>query len=109
MGVVYRARQRSLTRLVALKMLLAGEFASADFVRRFCKEAAAAASLHHPNIVALYEIGQNDGQHFFSMEFLEGRNLAELVREGPLGAHRAASYLKTIAEAVAFAHDHDTV
>ncbi|MCI0535009.1 MAG: serine/threonine protein kinase, partial [Verrucomicrobiales bacterium] len=109
MGVVYRARQRSLNRLVAVKMLLAGEFASADFVRRFRKEAEAAASLRHPNIVAIYEVGQQDGQHFFSMEFIDGCNLADLVRERPLPAPRAAGYLKIITEAVAFAHGRGTV
>jgi WD40 repeat protein/serine/threonine protein kinase len=106
MGVVYRARQRSLNRLVAVKMLLAGEFASAEFVRRFRREAEAAAGLRHPHIVAIYEVGQKDGQHFFSMELIEGRNLTDLVRERPLPAHRAAAYLRTIAEAVGFAHDH---
>lgn len=87
---MYRARQRSLNRIVAVKMLLAGEFASPEFVRRFHREAGAAASLRHPNIVAIYEVGQHDGQHFFSMEFIEGRNLADLVRERPLPARRAA-------------------
>lgn len=106
MGVVYRAWQRSLNRPVALKMLLAGAFASAEFVRRFRREAEAAAGLRHPNIVAIYEIGQHDGHHFFSMELIEGRNLSDMVRERPLPARRAAVYLKTIAEAVAFAHDH---
>ena len=109
MGVVYRAWQRSLKRQVAVKMLLAGEFASAAFVRRFRQEAEAAANLRHPNIVSIYEVGQHDGQHFFSMEFIAGPNLAELVRERPLPARAAAAYLKTIAEAVAFAHKHGTL
>ena len=104
MGVVYRARQRGLNRLVAVKVLLAGEFASAEFVRRFRREAEAAASLQHPNIVAVYEVGEIEGQQFFSMELVEGKNLAEHLREQPLPARRAATWLKTIAEAVHYAH-----
>src|SRR5262249_27807094 len=109
MGVVYRARQRTLKRMVAVKMLLAGEFASPDFVRRFQREAEAAAQLQHPNIVQIHEVGQEKGQHFFSMELVEGSDLAQLVRERPLPARRAAKYLKSIAEAVAFAHERGTL
>lgn len=104
MGVVYRARQKSLNRLVAVKMLLGGEFASPEFVRRFQAEAEAAARLQHPNIVRIHEVGQEKGQHFFSMELIEGSDLAHLVRERPLPPRRAAEYLKGIAEAVHFAH-----
>jgi WD40 repeat protein/serine/threonine protein kinase len=106
MGVVYRARQRSLNRLVAVKMLLAGEFASPEFVRRFRREAEAAASLQHPHIVAVHEVGEHAGRQFFSMELVEGQNLAEHVRAQPLTARRAAAWLKTIAEAVQYAHEH---
>ncbi|MBI2926368.1 MAG: serine/threonine protein kinase [Verrucomicrobia bacterium] len=105
MGVVYRARQCSLNRLVAVKMLLAGEFASPEFVRRFRREAEAAAGLQHPNIVAVYEVGEHGGQQFFSMELVEGKNLAEHIREQPLPARRAATWLKAIAEAVHYAHE----
>jgi eukaryotic-like serine/threonine-protein kinase len=104
MGIVYRARQRSLNRMVAIKMILAGEFASPEFVRRFRHEAAAAASLQHAHIVAIHEVGEASGQHYFSMDLVEGRNLAELVRDQALPARRAATYVKTIAEAVHFAH-----
>jgi WD40 repeat protein/predicted Ser/Thr protein kinase len=104
MGVVYRARQRSLNRVVALKMILAGEFATPEFVRRFKNEAEAAARLRHPNIVTIHEVGEHEGQHFFAMEYVDGPHLGELVREQPLSPRRAATYLKAIAEAVAHAH-----
>jgi WD40 repeat protein len=104
MGVVYRARQLSLNRIVALKVVLQGPFSSADFVRRFHQEAEAVAALRHPNIVAIYEIGEHNGSHFLSLEYVDGGNFAELVRHRPLPARRAAGYLKIIAEAVEHAH-----
>jgi eukaryotic-like serine/threonine-protein kinase len=106
MGVVYRAQQVSLNRTVAVKMILAGQLASAAEVQRFRAEAEAAARLQHPNIVTIHEIGQHDGQHFFSMDFVDGKNLAEFVRNQPLPAKQAAKYLKTIAEAIHYAHQH---
>ncbi|MBI4661538.1 MAG: serine/threonine protein kinase, partial [Verrucomicrobia bacterium] len=105
MGVVYRARQKSLNRVVGVKMILAGPFASQESVRRFRAEAEAAAQLQHPNIVAIHEVGEFEGRPYFSMDYVEGRNLAEMVRENPLPARRAASYLKTIAEAIQYAHE----
>lgn len=104
MGAVYRARQISLNRVVAVKLLLFGKFASNEFVQRFQTEAQAAASLQHPNIVAIHEIGVCEGQHYFSMDYVAGKNLADLVREHPLPAKRAAGYVRTIAEAVHHAH-----
>ena len=104
MGVVYKARQVSLDRVVAVKMIIAGEFATQQFVQRFRTEAAAAAVLHHPNIVAIYEVGIHAGQHYFSMDFVDGPSLAALVGHQPLPARRAAQYLKTIAEAIHYAH-----
>jgi tetratricopeptide (TPR) repeat protein/tRNA A-37 threonylcarbamoyl transferase component Bud32 len=104
MGVVYRARQVSLNRIVAVKTILAGQLASAADMERFRAEARAAASLQHPNIVAIHEVGEQDGQQCFSMDYIKGRNLAEVVREGPLPARQAARYLQTIAEAIHFAH-----
>lgn len=103
-GVVFKARQVSLNRLVAVKMLLSGRFASAEWVKRFQAEAEAAAHLQHPNIVAIHEVGQHEGQPFFSMAYVAGRDLGEVVAEGPLPARRAASHLKTIAEAIHYAH-----
>jgi WD40 repeat protein len=104
MGIVYRARQISLNRTVAVKVLLFGRFASDAFVKRFKAEAEAAASLQHPNIVAVYEVGEHDGQHYFSMELIEGHDLARLVRDKPLPPRQAAQLVKTIAEAVEYAH-----
>jgi eukaryotic-like serine/threonine-protein kinase len=109
MGVVYRARQISLNRTVAVKMLLFGKFSSDEFVRRFHKEAEAAASLQHPNIVAIHEIGMAEGQHYYAMDFVEGENLAQMTKGRALPAKRAAAYLKAIAEAVQFAHHHGTL
>ncbi|HWX19839.1 MAG TPA: protein kinase [Candidatus Binatia bacterium] len=105
MGVVYKARQLSLDRTVAVKMVLHGPFSSQEFVQRFRTEAQAAAGLHHPNIVPIYEVGLHDGQHYFSMEYIQGRNLAEVAREKPLPARRAAVYLKAMAEAMHYAHE----
>lgn len=104
MGVVYRARQLSLNRVVAVKMLLLGQLSSPEAVRRFRAEASAAASLQHPNIVAIHEVGVHRGLQFFAMDFVDGPDLAQLVRDQPLAARRAAGYVKTIAEAIQFAH-----
>ena len=105
MGVVYRARQRSLGRFVAVKVLLAGEFADEESRRRFRAEAGAAARLRHPHIVTVHEIGEHAGQPFFSMELIEGRTFADLVHDGPIPPVTAARLLQPIAEAVQFAHE----
>ena len=104
MGVVYKARQTKLKRIVAIKMILAGQLASEEDVRRFHTEAEAAAKLDHPGIVPIYEIGEHGGQHYFSMGFVEGKSLGEELREGPWPEREAAELVKSIAEAVAYAH-----
>jgi WD40 repeat protein len=103
-GVVYRARQVSLNRTVAVKVLLFGSFASEEFIRRFRAEAEAAASLQHPSIVAIHEVGEQEGQHYFSMDYVAGQNLAERAQKVALPPELAADYLRTIAVAVHYAH-----
>ena len=105
MGIVYKARQVSLNRIVAIKMIKAGELADEEDVRRFRAEAEAAAKLDHPHIVPIYEVGEHDGRHFFSMGFVEGESLQEKLADGPLPPKEAAELIKTIAEAVQFAHE----
>ena len=104
MGVVYKARQVRLNRLVAVKMILAGEFASKEFVRRFRAEAEAAALLQHPNIVAIHDVGIHDGQHYFTMDYVAGQNLSQLVGTRPLPPAKAARYMQLVAEAIHYAH-----
>jgi WD40 repeat protein/tRNA A-37 threonylcarbamoyl transferase component Bud32 len=105
MGVVFKARQKKLNRLVAIKMILSGELASDEAVSRFFAEAQAAATLDHPGIVPVYEIGQHDGQHYFSMGYVDGKSLADRVAKGPLPPKEAAEITRKIAEAIAYAHE----
>jgi serine/threonine protein kinase len=104
MGVVYKARQVSLNRIVAVKMLLFGKMARPDFVKRFQAEAEAAASLQHPNIVAIHEVGDHEGQPYFSMDYVDGPDLGKMARDKPLTVRRAARYLQLIAGAIHYAH-----
>src|ERR1051325_5936066 len=100
MGIVFKARQVSLNRIVALKMILAGQLAGAANIQRFHAEAEAAAHLDHPNIVPIYEVGVHEEQHFFSMKLVEGGNLTSSKRD-PKGSARV---LAAVARAVHYAH-----
>ncbi len=106
MGVVYRARQRSLGRIVALKMLLDSPAISTEDLQRFRSEAKAAARLDHPNIVPVYETGEYQDRPYFSMKLIEGPTLAQLALAGPLPVRQAVRYVQKVAEAVHHAHQH---
>jgi predicted Ser/Thr protein kinase len=104
MGVVYRALQIPLNRTVALKMILTGKLADEEDIQRFRTEAEAAARLQHPNIVKVHEVGEFQGNHYFTMEYIEGQSLAQRLSEGPLPGRHAARYVQLIARAVHHAH-----
>jgi len=112
MGVVYRARQRSANRLVALKVIRPDRLAElapdtrAETLQRFLTEAQAAARLEHDHIVTVYDVGEANGQPFYSMRYVEGRSLSEILRDGPLDNRRAATFLEPVARAVHYAHEH---
>ena len=105
MGVVFRARHVRLNRLVAIKMILGGQYASSEARIRFLTEAEAIAKLHHPHIVQVYEFGQHEGFPYFTLEFLEGGTLERLLGGTPLAPKRAAQLVKQLAHAVQHAHD----
>ena len=109
MGVVYRARQAKLNRTVALKMILPGMLSSSLSVNRFYQEAQAAAILDHPNIVPIYDIGEIEHRHYFTMAFIEGLSLRDLVRKGTPSFRDAVTLLQGIAEGVGFAHEHGII
>ncbi|WP_254513500.1 serine/threonine-protein kinase [Anatilimnocola floriformis] len=104
MGIVYKARQIKLNRLVALKMLLAGSYASQPELLRFLREAEAAAGLRHPHIVQVYDVGEVDTRPYYTMEYIEGENLAQRFAGTPQPVRDAAKTLATLAAAVEFAH-----
>ncbi|MCH7990260.1 MAG: protein kinase, partial [Planctomycetes bacterium] len=101
MGVVFKAKQISLNRIVALKMILRGELASTGDVARFRAEAEAAARLNHPHIVPVYEVGEQNGQPYFSMKYIEGTTLAKRLADGPLPSQEAAEMLIPVCRAIA--------
>ncbi|MCA9011110.1 MAG: serine/threonine protein kinase [Planctomycetaceae bacterium] len=109
MGIVYRAYQKSLDRVVALKTVLAGKLASADEIHLFHTEARAAGRLNHPGIVPVYDVGECHGFHYFSMPLINGVSLGDRVARGPIDPDEAARYIKSAAETIQFAHDHDIV
>ncbi len=104
MGVVYKARQVALNRVVALKMVLAGSHAGAEELSRFRTEAEAVARLQHPNIVQIYEVGEHEGKPFFAMEYCPGGSLEKRLRGTPLPPRDAARFTRTLAEAMQVAH-----
>src|SRR4029077_12650296 len=105
-GVVFRARQKSLNRIVALKVIGLGQWATKAHLKRFRLEAEAAASLDHPCIVPIYEVGERDGQCYFSMKFVEGGQLDEVVSSTPTSIRQAAELVAKVARTVHYAHEH---
>src|SRR5215831_17179462 len=105
-GVVYRAHQKSLNRTVALKIIALGHWASEAHVKRFRREAEAAASLEHPCIVPIYEVGERDGSCYFSMKFVEGGQLDAVIKREPMPIRRAVELIAKVARTVHYAHEH---
>src|SRR2546422_4816844 len=105
-GVVFRARQKSLNRTVALKVISLGQWASKTHLRRFRLEAEAAARLEHPGIVPIHEVGERDGSCYFSMQFIEGGQLDEVVRREPMPIRRAVELIAKMARTGHYAHEH---
>ena len=105
-GVVYRARQRSLNRIVALKVVALGHWATEAHLRRFRLEAETIASLDQPGIVPIYEVGEEDGHCYFTMKFIEGERLDRIVQNAPMSSLRAAKILAELAHTVHYAHAH---
>lgn len=109
MGIVYKAWDANLHRIVALKTIRTGQLAAESEVRRFFTEAQAAASLDHPNIVPIYEVATCEGRHFFTMRFVDGPSLAGKLRNGPFNCHDAARIVAEVADAVDYAHHHGVI
>src|SRR5437773_3009554 len=105
-GVVYRARQKSLNRTVALKVIGLGPWATTAHVKRFRREAEAAANLDHPCIVPIYEVGEREGSCYFSMKFIDGGQLDEVARRTPISIRNAAELIAKLARTVHYAHEH---
>ena len=109
MGVVYKARQLSLNRTVAIKMILQGSLAASEDIERFQLEAKAVAQLNHPQIVVIHDVGHCDDQYFYAMEYVDGKNLAEVIRGGAVSPRKAAEYVEQVARAIHFAHQSGVV
>src|SRR5213083_2315326 len=105
-GVVFRARQKSLNRIVALKVIGLGSWATKSHLKRFRLEAEAAARLEHPGIVPIHDVGERDGSCYFSMKFVEGGQLDEVVRRAPMSIRHAAELIAKVARTVHYAHEH---
>jgi TolB-like protein/predicted Ser/Thr protein kinase/Tfp pilus assembly protein PilF len=105
-GVVFRARQKSLNRIVAVKVIGLGQWATPAHLKRFRLEAEAAASLDHLCIVPIYEVGERDGQCYFSMKFVEGGQLDEVVEHSPISIRQATELVAKVARTVHYAHEH---
>ena len=105
-GVVYRAHQKSLNRTVAVKMISVGSWATEAHLKRFRREAEAAASLEHPGIVPIYEVGERDGSCYFSMRFVEGGQLDQVIKREPMSIRQAAELISKVARTVHYAHEH---
>ena len=105
MGVVYQGRQSNLDRLVAIKMIRSGALASDEEVGRFYAEAKSAAKLQHPNIVTVYQCGEEAGQSYFSMDFVPGTDLSRIISEGAVDSRTAARYVRDVARAIEYAHE----
>src|SRR5215510_13372952 len=105
-GVVFRARQKSLNRIVALKVIGLGQWATPAHLKRFRLEAEAAASLDHPCIVPIYEVGQGDGQCYFSMKLVEGGQLDEVIQQRPISIRQSVELIAKVSRTVHYAHEH---
>ena len=106
MGIVYKAKQKKLDRIVALKMVLAGSHASSEQLLRFIAEAKAVGHLQHPNIVQIFDVGEHEGLPFFSLEYVDGDSLDKRLQGKPLAPVEAAKLLEILSRAMQYAHDH---
>ena len=106
-GVVYRARQKSLNRVVALKVIALGHWATEPHVKRFRREAEAAARLNHPGIVPIYEVGERDGACYFSMGLVEGGQLDAILEREPMAIRSAVELIVKLAQTLQYAHEHN--
>src|SRR5262249_22006968 len=105
-GVVFRARQKSLNRIVALKVIRLGQWASKAHLKRFRLEAETAARLEHPGIVPIDDVGERDGSFYFSMKFVEGGHLDAVAKREPMSIRRAAELIAKVARTIHYAHEH---